>query len=137
MATSRDRHMGLGKVSALQKEPYRRRLQKAKPAHPLSVSSIPPEARPLDVGHDKNSMSDYSVDPPRSSGDTYSEAAHSPAVKEPWALGGGQIPVADSYLLKAESEARAAVDLSAVSQLDERTVRRLARSYMRYRNVMH
>jgi hypothetical protein len=89
------------------------------------------------VGHDKDSLSDYSLDPPRSSSDTYSEAAHSPAVEQPWALGGEQSPVADSYLFKAESEARAAVDLSAAPQLDERTVRRLSQSYMRYLNVMH
>ena len=89
------------------------------------------------VGHDKDSMSDHSIEPPRSSSDTFSEAAHSPAVEQPWSQGGGQSPVADSFLFRAESEARAAVDLTSLPQLDERTVRQLSQSYMRYLNVMH
>lgn len=87
--------------------------------------------------HDKDSLSDCNLKFPRSSSDTYSEAAHSPTTEQRWARYCGQSPVADSYLFKAKSEGRTAVDLTAFSQLDDRTVRRLAQSYMRHLNVMH
>ncbi|OBT51349.1 hypothetical protein VE04_09078 [Pseudogymnoascus sp. 24MN13] len=87
------------------------------------------------VGYD--SMPDYSLEPPRSSSDTYSDPAHSPTVEHNWSQG-AQSPVADSYLFRAESDARAAaVDTTGPPILDEKTVRRLAASYMNYLNVMH
>ncbi|OBT71578.1 hypothetical protein VF21_09296 [Pseudogymnoascus sp. 05NY08] len=89
------------------------------------------------VGHGKDSMSDYGLEPPRSSSDTYSDPAHSPTVEHNWSQG-AQSPVADSYLFRAESDARAAaVDTTGPPILDEKTVRRLAGSYMNYLNVMH
>lgn len=89
------------------------------------------------VGHGKDSMLDYGLEPPRSNSDTYSDPAHSPTVEHNWSQG-AQSPVADSYLFRAESDARAAaVDTTGVSNLDEKTVRQLAGSYMSYLNVMH
>ncbi|KFY42362.1 hypothetical protein V494_02450 [Pseudogymnoascus sp. VKM F-4513 (FW-928)] len=89
------------------------------------------------VGYDKDSMSDYGVEPPRSSSDTYSDPAHSPTVDQIWSQAGAQSPVADTYLFHAERDARAAVDTAGTPNLDDKTVRRLAGSYMRYLNVMH
>ncbi|ELR05856.1 hypothetical protein VC83_08305 [Pseudogymnoascus destructans] len=89
------------------------------------------------VGHDKDSTSDYDLEPPRSSSDTYSDSAHSLTVEHNWSQG-AQSPVADSYLFRAESDARAAaVNTTAPPDLDEKTVRHLAGSYMNYLNVMH
>lgn len=89
------------------------------------------------VGLDKDSMSDYGIEPPRSSSDTYSDPAHSPTVEQGWGQGGAQSPVADSLLFRAEIDARATVDTTVPPNLDEKTVRHLAGSYMHYLNVMH
>ena len=89
------------------------------------------------VGYDKDGMSDHGLEPPRSSSDSYPDPALSPTVDQGWGQAGGQSPVADSFLFRAESEARAAVDTAGPPNLDEKTVRHLAGSYMRHLNVMH
>jgi hypothetical protein len=90
------------------------------------------------VGYDNDSMSDYGLDPARSISDTYSDPAHSPVAEQGWGQGGAQSPQPDSYLFSAEKDAiRAAVDAAPPTDLDEKTVRHLAASYMRYLNVMH
>ncbi|KFY59113.1 hypothetical protein V497_04497 [Pseudogymnoascus sp. VKM F-4516 (FW-969)] len=96
------------------------------------------ESREQLVGYDRDSMSDYGIEPQRSSSDTYSDLAHSPAVEQGWGQGGAQSPVADSYLFSAEKDAsRTAVDTAGPPDLDEKTVRHLAGSYMKHLNVMH
>ena len=87
------------------------------------------------VGYD--TMSDYGLEPPISSSDTYYDPAHLPTVEQGRGQGGAQSPVADSFLFHAEIDARPDVDTAGPPNLDEKTVRHLAGSYMRYLNVMH
>ena len=96
-----------------------------------------PEGSGRSLGTEMDSISDYGLEPPRSSSDAYSDPAHSPTVEQVWAQGGAQSPVADSFLYRAESDARAAVDMRGLPSLDIQTVRRLAGIYMRHLNVMH
>lgn len=96
-----------------------------------------PEAGGRSLGTELDSISDYGLEPPRSSSDSYSDLAHSPIVEQAWGQGGAQSPVADALLFRAESDARAAVDMTGLPSLDEKTVRHLAGIYMRHLNVMH
>ncbi|KFY31510.1 hypothetical protein V493_01039 [Pseudogymnoascus sp. VKM F-4281 (FW-2241)] len=96
-----------------------------------------PEGNGRSLGTEMDSISDYGFEPPRSSSDTYSDPAHSPTIEQVWSQGGAQSPVSDSFLFRAESDARAAVDMRGLPSLDIETVRYLAGIYMRHLNVMH
>ena len=96
-----------------------------------------PEGSGRSLGTEMDSISDYGLEPARSSSDTYSDLAHSPTIEQVWSQGGAQSPVADSFLFRAESDASAAVHMRGLPSLDIQTVRYLAGIYMCHLNVMH
>jgi len=89
-------------------------------------------------GYDKDTMADYALEPPKSSSDSHSETtARSPAMDNFYGQIGGASPVSETYLYRGEHQAKGAVDLSGLPELDEATVRRLSAVYMAELNVMH